>query len=138
MPKINWNEVEEQDFSPIAEGRYTVEIESVRDKKKDSEELLTTKNGDEMWSLKLKVVGPKYAGRYLFTNLIFNDGGYGNIKKLYSAIFGTKLPKNCDTSDIEGEKVDVDVIITEYNGKQQNSIPYAGFYKTEDTEEEFE
>ena len=41
-------------------------------------------------------------------------------------------------SHIEGEKVDVGVVITEYNGKQQNSIPYAGFHKTEDTEEEFE
>lgn len=138
MPKINWNDVGGQDFSPIEEGRYTVEIESVRDTKKDSTEPLLTKNGDEMWSVKMKVVGPKYVGRYLFTNLIFNDGGYGNIKKLYSAIFGAKLPKNCNTSDIEGEKVDVDVIITEYMGRQQNSIPYAGFYNTGDTEEEFE
>lgn len=141
MPKVNWNAVEDQqDFSPIPEGRYQVQIESVRDTKKDSNELLVTKNGDEMWSVKLNVLGPKYAGRKIFTNLIFNEGGFGNIKKLYSVIFGTKLPKNCEPSDILDEKIEVDVEITEYNGKQQNSVPYGAFYKNaeNDSEEEFE
>ena len=137
MPKVNWNAVEDQDFSPIPEGRYQAQIESVRTIQKDSDELLVTRNGDEMWSVKFNILGPKYAGRKIFTNLIFNDGGYGNIKKLYSTIFGTKLPKNCDPTDIIDEKVDIDVVITEYNGKQTNSIPYAGYFKAEDSEEEF-
>lgn len=137
MPKVNWNAVEDQDFSPIPEGRYQAQIETVRTTQKDSDELLVTRNGDEMWSVKFNILGPKYAGRKIFTNLIFNEGGYGNIKKLYSAIFGTKLPKNCDPTDLLDEKVDIEVTITEYNGKQGNSIPYAGYYKAEEVEEEF-
>ena len=137
MPSIDWNKVEDQEFTPISEGRYTVKISNVRDTQKDSDELLTTKNGDEMWAVTLDVIGPKCAGRKIFTNLVFNDRGYGNIKKLYSAIFGTKLPKKCDTSDILDEVVDVDVVITEYNGKSSNAIPYAGFYRSENDEEEF-
>lgn len=137
MPRIDWDAVEENDFSPIPEGEYTAIIETARDTKKDSNEILKTRNGDDMWALTLKVTGPTHANRKVFTNLIFNEGGYGNIKKLYSAIFGTKLPKKCDVTDIEGEEVGIDVIITEYNGKQQNSIPYAGFFALDKDEEEF-
>lgn len=128
MPKVNWNQVEDQDFSPIPEGEYEASIENV--------EVKETQRGDEMWAVRFNIEGPNYKGRKVFTNLVFNDGGYGNIKKLYSAIFGTKLPKNCETSDIEGEKVIIDVIITEFGGKKYNHISYAGFKSaSEETEE---
>ena len=119
MPKVNWEKVEDQDFSPIPEGKYEASIENV--------EVKETQKGDEMWAVRFNIEGPTNKGRKVFTNLVFNDGGYGNIKKLYSAIFGTKLPKNCEPSDIEGEKVAIDVIITEYNGKKNNGVSYAGF-----------
>lgn len=138
MPSIEWNKVEEQDFSPIAEGKYTAKITNVRDTQKDSDELLVTSKGDEMWSVTFDIIGPKYAGRKIFTNLIFNEGGYGNIKKLYSTIFGTKLPKKCTPNDIIDEVIDIDVTITEYKGKKQNSIPYAGFSKASMEAEEAE
>ena len=128
MPKINWEKVEDsQEFTPIPEGRYNATIDSV--------EVKETKNGDEMWLVKFNIDSENYQNRKILTNLVFNEGGYGNIKKLYSAIFDSKLPKNCEPSDIEGEKVIIDVIITEYNGKKYNNIPYAGFYASDDTEE---
>ena len=129
MPKIDWNAVEEQDFTPIPEGKYEAIIDGV--------EVKETQKGDEMWAVTFNIEGPNYANRKVFTNLVFNEGGYGNIKKLYSAIFGTKLPKNCETSDIDGEKVLIDVIITEYNGKKYNNIPYAGFYASNEEEAPF-
>lgn len=128
MPKINWEKVEDsQEFTPIPEGRYEASIESV--------EVKETQKGDEMWLVKFNIEGPTNEGRKVLSNLVFNEGGYGNIKKLYSTIFGTKLPKNCEPSDIEGEKIAIDVIITEYNGKKYNGIPYAGFYAEDDKED---
>lgn len=128
MPKINWNAVEEQDFTPVPEGKYEAIIDGV--------EIKETQKGDEMWLVHFKLLNENYKNRQVLTNLVFNEGGYGNIKKLYSAIFGTKLPKNCETSDIDGEKVLIDVIITEYNGKKYNNIPYAGFYASNEEDEE--
>lgn len=127
MPKVNWDKVEDQDFTPVPEGEYEATIEKV--------EVKETSKGDEMWAVTFNLEGPNYANRKVFTNLVFNEGGYGNIKKLYSAIFGTKLPKNCEPSDIEGEKVTIDVGIVEYNGKKYNNIPYAGYKASSETEE---
>ena len=82
----------------------------------------------------LNIEEGEFAGKKLFTQLVFNDGGYGNIKKLYSAIFGNKLPKNCETTDLIDEKVAADVIITEYNGKKYSNIAYAGFSAVDEEE----
>ena len=130
MPKVNWNDVEEKTFTLIPEGKYVVKIESV--------EIKETKNSDEMWKVKLNIEEGDFKDQKIFTNLIFNDGGYGNIKKLYSVIFGTKLPKNCETTDIIDEKVIVDVVHTEYNDKTYANVAYAGFTAIENEEDPFQ
>lgn len=129
MPKVNWNDVEERTFELIPEGQYVAKIESVEVKETDKK--------DEMWKVKLNIEEGDYKGKKLFTNLVFNDGGYGNIKKLYSAVFGTKLPKNCETSDIIDEVVKVDVVHNEYNNKTYANIPYAGFYAVDEDGDPF-
>ncbi len=126
MPKVDWNSVEDSNYTLIPEGKYVVRIEIIEEKK--------TQKGDEMWKLKLNIEEGEFAGKKLFTQLVFNDGGYGNIKKLYSAIFGSKLPKNCETTDLIDEKVAADVIITEYNSKKYNNIAYAGFSAVDEEE----
>lgn len=128
MPKVNWNDVEDS-FELIPEGQYVAKIESV--------EVVQTAKKDEMWKLKLNIEEGDYKDKKLFTNLVFNDGGYGNIKKLYSAIFGTKLPKNCETSDIVDEKITVTVVHNEYNGRTYANIPYAGFEAVEEDGDPF-
>ena len=130
MPKVNWNDVEEKTFTLIPEGNYVVKIESV--------EVKETKDKDEMWKVKFNIEEGDFKGQKIFTNLVFNDGGYGNIKKLYSVIFGTKLPKNCETTDIIDEKVVVDVVHTEYNGKTYANVAYAGFASIDDNEDPFQ
>ena len=95
-----------------------------------------TSKGDEMWKLKLSINEGEYKGKTLFTQLVFNDGGYGNIKKLYSAIFGSKLPKNCETSDLLDEKVVVTVVHNEYNGRTYANVAYAGYTSASTSEEE--
>ena len=119
MPHIDWNSVEDREFELIPEGTYTVKIETV--------DVKNTAKGDEMWVLKMNIEEGNFKNRKLLTNLVFNDGGYGNIKKLYSALFGTKLPANCETTDIIGEVVSVDVNHNEYNGKTYANVVYASF-----------
>lgn len=130
MPSIDWKNVTENEFVLLPEGDYTVVIESV--------EIKQTTKQDEMWRLKMNITEGQFAGQKIFTNLIFNEGGYGNIKKLYSVIFGSKLPKNCETSDIIDEKITVSVVHTEYNGKTYANVAYAGFKSVDDDEDPFQ
>lgn len=125
--KIDWNSVEDtQEFTPIPEGEYVALIDSVEEKE--------SKNGDPMWLVKFVIQEESYKNRNVLCNLVFTEKGLGNVKKLYSAIYGTKLPKSCETSDLIGEKVIIDVIITEYNGKKYNNVAYAGFKECESEE----
>ena len=128
MPKIDWKNVSDEQFTLIPEGDYNVTISAVT--------VSTTKNNDEMWKLKLTINDGEYQGKTILTQLVFNDGGYGNIKKLYSAIFGSKLPKVCETSDILDENVIATVVHTEYNGKTYANVPYAGYQSVDETEDE--
>ena len=127
MPKIDWNNVSDEGFIFIPEGTYPAQIIEVTESE--------TKNKDDMWKLKFKIISGEYAGKTVLSQLVFNDGGYGNIKKLYSVIYGSKLPKNCQTSDILEEKVNIDVVHNEYNGKTYANIAYAGFSSIDDEEE---
>lgn len=128
MPKIDWKSVSDEQFVLIPEGDYNVTISAVTEAK--------TKNEDDMWKLKLTIEDGEYKGKTILTQLVFNDGGYGNIKKLYSAIFGTKLPKNCETTDILDESVIVTVVHTEYNGKTYANVAYAGYKSAAEDEDE--
>ena len=126
MPRIDWNSVSDEQFTLVPEGNYEFTISNV--------EVTETSKKDEMWKLRLTIANGEYKGKTILTQLVFNDGGYGNIKKLYSAIFGSKLPKNCETSDILDESVTADVVHTEYNGKTYANIAYASYGEATQTE----
>lgn len=128
MPKIDWKNVSDEQFVLIPEGDYNVTISSVEESK--------TQKGDEMWKLKLTIDDGEYKGKTILTQLVFNDGGYGNIKKLYSSIFGTKLPKNCEITDVLDESVIVTVVHSDYNGKTYANVAYAGYKSVDETEED--
>ena len=107
MPKVKFQDVDEnQQFTVIPEGDYVAEIVKVEETK--------TKNEDDMWKVQFKVIEGDHKGTSIFTYLVFNEGGYGNIKKLYKEIGGFDLAKthNCVPSDIEGEKGINSVIIS--------------------------
>lgn len=128
MPRIDWKSVSDEQFMLIPEGDYNVTISSVEESK--------TQKGDEMWKLKLTINDGQYEGKTILTQLVFNDGGYGNIKKLYSTIFGSKLPKNCETTDILDESVIVTVVHSDYNGKTYANVAYAGYKSADETEDD--
>lgn len=133
MPKVNFKDVDEtQQFKVIPEGDYVAEIAKVEETK--------SQKGDDMWKVQFKVIEGDQKGATINTLMVFNDGGYGNIKKLYKEIGGFDLAKshNCVPSDIEGEKVIITVQIGEYTNKEgvkvkNNSIPFGGF-KSIDTD----
>ena len=129
MPKIDWNNVSDESFILIPEGTYPAQIIEVTEAQ--------TKNNDDMWKLKFKITSGEHASKTVLSQLVFNDGGYGNIKKLYRVIYGSKLPKNCQTSDILDEKVNIDVVHNEYNGKTYANVAYAGFSSVEDEDNPF-
>ena len=106
MPKVKFQDVDEtQQFKVIPEGDYVAEIVKVEETK--------TKNDDDMWKVQFKVIEGEHTGTSIFSYFVFNEGGYGNIKKLYKEIGGFDLAKahNCVPSDIEGEKVVITVAI---------------------------
>lgn len=133
MPKVNFKDVDEtQQFKIIPEGDYVAEIAKVEETK--------SQKGDDMWKVQFKVIEGDQKGATVNTFMVFNEGGYGNIKKLYKEIGGFDLAKshNCVPSDIEGEKVIITVQIGEYTNKEgvkvkNNSIPFGGF-KSIDTD----
>ena len=135
MPKVNFKEVdEEQQFTIIPEGEYVAEIKKVEETK--------TKKDDDMWKVQFQILDGDFKGKNVTSFFVFNDGGYGNIKKLYKAIGGFDLAKthNCVPIDIEGEKVIITVAISEYTNKdgqkvKSNSIPYGGFKSIADGDE---
>ena len=135
MPRVNFKEVdEEQQFTIIPEGEYVAEIKKAEETK--------TKKDDDMWKVYFQILDGDFKGKNVTSFFVFNDGGYGNIKKLYKAIGGFDLAKthNCVPCDIEGEKVIITVAISEYTNKdgqkvKGNSIPYGGFKSIADGDE---
>lgn len=138
MPKVNFKNVDEnKTFTVIPEGQYPAKIVKVEE--------TTTKNSDDMWKVQFKIIDGEYKGTSIFTYLVFNEGGYGNIKKLYKEIGGFDLAKthNCVPSDVEGEKLLITVTIGEYTNKngekvKNNSIPFGGFKSIDDEDNEWE
>lgn len=138
MPKVKFQDVDEtQQFTIIPEGDYVAEIVKVEETK--------TKNDDDMWKVQFKVIEGEHKGTNVFSYFVFNEGGYGNIKKLYKEIGGFDLAKthNCVPSDIEGEKVIITVNIGEYTNREgvkvkNNSIPYGGFKSISDSEDSWD
>ena len=79
MPKVKFQDVDEtQQFKVIPEGDYVAEIVKVEETK--------TKNDDDMWKVQFKVIEGEHTGTSIFSYFVFNEGGYGNIKKLYKDI----------------------------------------------------
>ena len=73
MPKVNFKDVDDsQQFTVIPEGEYVAEIAKVEETK--------SKKNDDMWKVQFKIIDGEYKGTTIFNYLVFNEGGYGNIK----------------------------------------------------------
>ena len=127
---VNFDDVEdEKDFTPLPAGKYSVVVEDVTEK--------TTKAGNDMWSLKLKVTHGEFEGRFLFDNLVFLSGpGMQKVKMVFKRC---GLPHegtiDCWPDKLIGQKFYVGATIGEYNGKPTNDIGF-NYYDTSEEEPE--
>jgi hypothetical protein len=126
MPMINFGEVEDvQQFTPIPPGRYPFRVERVEEAE--------TQNGDEMWRLGLRVLEGKYAGRWVFDNLVFSKTALKRVKSFCKAV-GIDVNGDVDLESdaLRGRKGEATVDIEEYvdlNGKatKRNVVPFTGY-----------
>lgn len=127
MPVIYPRTIPDPEYVLIPEGEYEVEVAEVKEK--------TTKDGDEMWSVKFKITAGEFSGKKIFTNLVFSDGGLGNIKKfLKSAGFDMNTERvDLRSESIEGATLRATVMHEDYQGRAQSKIPYAGFSALDQT-----
>ena len=65
-------------YRPIPEGKYVCKMAEIEE--------ASTKNGDEMWKLRLEVVEGAHAGRYLFDNLVFSAAAMKRVKLICSRL----------------------------------------------------
>jgi len=131
VPRIDFSRVEDaKDFTPLPEGEYLCRVDSI-------EEALTGA-GDEMWKVRLAVVGGEYKGRYIFDNLVFSEKALKRAKFVCRCL-GVDVSGEVDltTEMIIGKQANVRVEIEEYvddEGKEKarNRVPFAGYEKPED------
>lgn len=130
MPKVNFTQVpDSQNFSPMPEGNYLMEVTDVEEK--------TTKNGDVMFRMKLEVVRGEYRSRCVFDNLTFNEKGMKRVKLVCNRL-GIDTDQDIDldiTPEILiGRSALVTLTINDYEAndgtmKKRNEVPFAGYEK---------
>ena len=89
-----------------------------------------------MFAVTLQITAGKFVGKKLFTNLVFSEGGLGNVKVFCkSAGFAMDIDRlELRPESIERATLRATVVHEEYKGeieklkgKMQAKIPYAGF-----------
>lgn len=129
MPLINWDNVKNpEDFSPIPDGQYLAQVESVEER--------STTNGDERWNLKLEIIDGQFKGRHVFDGLMFTDNCLPRTKLVCSRL-GVLLGGDFDLKPyhLVGKTAVIDVYTEDYvddsgNTKKTNKIPFAGYSST--------
>ena len=108
------DQVQDQDFQPIPDGWYRVEIKKA--------ELKATKDGNGQYiNVQYSVLGPNFAGRVVFDIINVRNAsataeqiGLASLKKLKLAV---GLPSLTDTDQLVGRNLEIDV-------KTQKSADY--------------
>lgn len=124
---INWSEVEDvEDFSPVAPGRYAVQVVSVDDTR-------TLPAGEEIWELKLVTTKGERAGHQIRDSLFFTQKGLKRAKLVLSRLGVNLAKKTIKPSDLNGCTGVVDVLVEPYEArdgstKMKNVVTYAGYY----------
>ena len=131
MPKIDFNTIEDaKDFSPLPEGKYSCKLAEIEE--------ASTKNGDEMWKLRLEVVEGAHAGRYVFDNLVFSAAAMKRVKLICSRLgIDVSGEVNLTPAMLKGRPCRVTVATEEYEDnegrrRKRNVVPFAGYDRVGD------
>jgi len=118
------------DLSGVEEdGGFEVLPKGVYDAAVETCEFKHSKTGNPMWALKMVVEDGDYAGRKLFTHLIFSEKMMGRTKKAIRTLGAADLlegpfnPKSADVTEaLVGKRCRIQVDISEYEGEKRNEI----------------
>jgi len=94
----------------------------------DCEFTYSQSSGNPMWTLTLEVTDGDYAGRKLFTHMVFAGAGLPITKKQLSRIAPSLMESAFDPSDVEvssqmlGLEVKAKVSIRKYEGEDRNNV----------------
>lgn len=118
---VDMSEVEAVSFEAIPAGMYNCQII-------ENEFGFSKSSGNPMWSLQLEVADGEYAGRRLFSHLVWAGKGLGFTKKDLAQIAPELLEAPFDTKDPEivasllGRDVRVKVAVRIYEGEKTNNV----------------
>lgn len=133
MPKLDFDKIDDlESYSPVPAGKYLCCVKEVINED-DSGDKIETKNGDEMWKLKMSIVDGDFKGRNLWDNLVFSANALKRVKFICSRLGldasgeinltpKMLIGKIClITTDVE------DYINDQEQTKTRNVIPYDGY-----------
>lgn len=122
---VDMDNVEDVSFEALPRGTYDVVID-------ECEFTYSQSKGNPMWSLTLEVTDGEYAGRKLFSHLVFSGPGLAFTKRQLGRIAPELKrfdPKDPDTiASILGKNIRAKVTIRKYEGEDRNNVRdlYAG------------
>jgi hypothetical protein len=133
MPKVNPSKVEDgTGFTPLPPGTYPCVLRGIEPKE--------TRGGDEMWSLRWEVAKGEYAGRLIFDNMVFSTAALPRVKLIMARVGGIDVTLDEDielTRDMFIDKAaNVTVEVSEYEGKERNSVTFDGYEARDENEDE--
>lgn len=118
---VDFNNVDDVSFEALPVGIYPVTIA-------DCEFTYSQSSGNPMWTLKLEVSEGEYAGRILFSHMVFAGKGLPMTKKSLSRIAPTLLESafNPEDPDIIANMLGLDlkakVTVRKYEGRDTNNV----------------
>lgn len=132
MPRVDFPNIDEGGRTVVPDGEYVVTVDEVVPK--------TTKNGDEMWTLWLKIANGEHEGAIIFDNMTFSEKGNGRVKLICSRLgLDVTQAMNLEPRNLIGRHARVTVYTREYianNGepKKANAVPFDGYATTESSD----
>ena len=123
MPRYNMDGVSEDGYvDAIPAGVYRLRIAKVKPD--------TSKAGDEMWTLELKVAEGEHKGHMIWDRLVFTAKGAGRIKMMFKQLgLPVEGEVNFETSDILNMLVYAVVAEGEWDNKKRNEITFDGYHQ---------
>jgi len=124
--KLNFTGVpDSDDYSPLPDNDYLIEIASVEERQVSS--------GDQ-WNLKLAIQEPEYPNRHVFDSLTFSEAGMKRVKLILSRLgFDVSGELEIEPSDLVGIQayvtLETESYFSEKHGKEmkKNKVTYAGW-----------
>ena len=127
MPQLNFGEIDDaEDFTPVPIDRYLCRLSEIVER--------STKNGDELWSLKWEIITGKYQGRFIFDNLVFSETALKRVKLVCSRLgLDVSGEINLTPDLLTGRQAYLNIEIEQYESekdgktKSRNTVPFAGY-----------